>query len=220
MPDSRVNEIGFGPLNGPQRDRSVLPTSHVHTGGGLHVGPSAPTNGDVFWYDTDDTCAFSPYSPTLPITDSFDRADATTLASTSSGTPYIEAGGSWGVQGNLGVTTYTDIAGTKMRVVESLVSDVAVAVTLYRIPAPGKMGLVFRYTDNNNYLVAEQNRLIRVQAGSLTQIALYSQTLIDTDRLTVRLVGSDIKVYRNNILVLDSDSTFNQTATKHGMRYV
>lgn len=34
------------------------PASWQVMGGGpvLHIGPSAPTDGSVFWYDTDETC--------------------------------------------------------------------------------------------------------------------------------------------------------------------
>lgn len=149
------------------------------------------------------------------ITDSFNRADSTsTMGSTDTGQTWTYQSGTWGITSN---TAYPVTAsGQLTAVVESSVSDCTVQVT--HSTAGSSPGLCWRATDDNNYwLVAGLTAYKRV-AGGFTSMGS-TGGIADGDVLSVVLSGASHVIKKNGstVLTISSDS-FNQTATKHGLR--
>lgn len=94
-------------------------------------------------------------------------------------------------------------------------ADGQVAATFRSAPtASGYLqGLVFRYGDTSNYFRATRTKLEVVVGGVLqASLGTYSKAIADNDRLTVKFVGNNITVYRNNkrsapILTVVADTT-------------
>lgn len=97
-------------------------------------------------------------------------------------------------------------------------ADGQVAVTLRTdAPAGVSQGIIFRYSNATNYLLANRTTLSKKVAGSVTSLGTYSTAFSDGDRMTVKMQGSTITVYRNGTSVLTVTDSFNSTATTHGM---
>ena len=84
-------------------------------------------------------------------------------------------------------------------------------------------GLCFRFSDTSNYLYVRVTgtaiELRKVQAGADSQIASASHTWSSAAKkfLQVVLHGDSIRVFVDDDEVLDATSSFNQTATRHGL---
>ena len=84
-------------------------------------------------------------------------------------------------------------------------------------------GLCFRFSDTSNYLYVRVTgtaiELRQVQAGADSQIASASHTWSSAAKkfLQVVLHGDSIRVFVDDDEVLDATSSFNQTATRHGL---
>lgn len=94
-----------------------------------------------------------------------------------------------------------------------------VGVTFRSAPPDGTdQGLIFRYSDDNNYWRAGRVALVQKSNGNWSSAGTYSTPFSDGDRMVVNLNGSTITVYRNGEQVLQlTNETFNQTATQHGL---
>jgi len=91
-------------------------------------------------------------------------------------------------------------------------------LTFVTSPQSGQStGLILRYTDNNNYLRADMTKLKQCSAGVLTTLGTYSQAAVVGDRLLVKLSGSTITVYVNNVQVLQVTSSFNSSSSTFGI---
>jgi hypothetical protein len=89
-------------------------------------------------------------------------------------------------------------------------------------PAIGAVtvGVVFRYSDNSNYLYAAQKAsgailLVKRVAAVETTLGTAANTNATID-LRVVFYGSTVNVYRNNVLAVSASDSFNATATKIG----
>lgn len=84
-------------------------------------------------------------------------------------------------------------------------------------------GLCFRFSDTSNYLYVRVTgsavEVRKVQAGSDSLVASASHTWASSSRkfLQVLLHGSGVRVFVNSTEVLDTSSSFNVTATRHGL---
>lgn len=78
-------------------------------------------------------------------------------------------------------------------------------------------GLILRRTDDTHYIRAGIADLRTNNGGTWTILGTYSQPFAAGDRMAVQLNGTSIVVFRNNVSVLSTTSSFNQTATNHGM---
>lgn len=149
------------------------------------------------------------------VSDTFNRADSTTsLGTADTGQAWTPLATTvWGIIGN---TAYeTGNAAQALAVVETGVSDCTVSVTM---PVMGDTGLCFRASDNDNNFVTNPTALYREQSDTgYTLLGSYPQ-INAGDRLAVVLSGSTITVKVNGAAVLTVTDTFNQTATKHGLR--
>jgi len=84
-------------------------------------------------------------------------------------------------------------------------------------------GLCFRYSDTSNYLYTRVTgtavEVRKVEAGADSQVATFSHTwAIGTQKfLQVVLHGTSIRVFVDDAQVLSTTSSFNSTATRHGL---
>lgn len=95
-----------------------------------------------------------------------------------------------------------------------------VGVTFRTSPQSGQtQGIVFRYTDDNNYWRCGRVSIRKKVAGVWTTVATHSTTFLNNDRMILTLSGSSIKVFRNaaSTPVTSVTDTFNSSATKHGI---
>lgn len=109
---------------------------------------------------------------------------------------------------------------------ESDVANVAVSAPMQGPGGSTVAGLVARYTDANNYLFAcwfafePAWRIYRREAGTNVQIgaSLGGSAYSAFDTVTFEVQGTALRVKVNGVQVgTDRTSTFNQTATKHGL---
>ena len=105
-------------------------------------------------------------------------------------------------------------------VVNSGVSNTNLGLTFNTAPASGyNMGIVFRWSDDNDYFLAAQGQLLVKNSGTWSTIATYSTAMSPGDRMTVELSGTSLIVLRNGSQVASTTSAFNETATYHGISY-
>ena len=84
-------------------------------------------------------------------------------------------------------------------------------------------GLCFRYSDTSNYLYVRVTgaaiEVRKVEAGSDSQVATASHTWGTSTQkfLQVVLLGNSIRVFVDDVEVVDTSSSFNATATRHGL---
>lgn len=162
------------------------------------------------------------------ITDDFDRSDsALSLGSTSSGSLWTTRTGVLGISGNRGYP----VSLTSGWAIATL--DVGSADGCYQVKLPVARtqntiaGLVLRYSDINNFFYAYYRLGLaevlvgKVEAGVNTSNFATGAwgTDVSGNGQTLRVVlsGTSIKVYMEGVEVIDTTSSFNQTATKHGL---
>jgi hypothetical protein len=155
------------------------------------------------------------------VQDSFNRVDSsTTLGTADSGQTWQALSGTWGITGGkaYSTTANTDISA----IVESNISDLKVSALLRNNNA----SIAFRVIDSNNYLTAlispteDKVKLYSKSSGSFSLLAEITNILnIDTDyTLSITANGSSITVNLDGVEIISHTSTFNQNATKHGLR--
>lgn len=156
----------------------------------------------------------APAAGGVTITDSFNRASSTTtMGNTDTGETWVPNSGTWGIA--IDDQAYASVASQSTTVVESGVSDCTVEVTLDVV---SDSGLCLRSTDNNNHFVTNATTLFRKQSGSFTAIGTFSTGFGSGNVIKAVLSGTSIEIFRNGSSVLSVTSSFNQTATKHGLR--
>ena len=163
--------------------------------------------------------------PTISIaTDDFNRADGA-LGETGTGQTWL-----WDINSIEGAivdnVAYTDSTPGEANWIECNRSDVTLRGTVVAAPIIGTASLVFRLTDSDNglwfgddmgfgpgaYTLQKQEG-----AGAFTTLATAVSTAgAPGDVLKVVCQGSQIDCYVNDVLVISTTSTFNQSATKHG----
>jgi lysophospholipase L1-like esterase len=158
------------------------------------------------------------------ITASFTGSDGTALAGTTTDT-----GGKTFI--NRGAGTYRILSnqarmeganGNTYLTVDSGISDGTIQVTMATISGPYN-GISFRITDANNGFYFEPDpdgtlNVQKIQGGSSTILASFNPgAYANGDVYKIVLLGSSIKAYRNGTLIITTSSTFNQTATEHGL---
>lgn len=100
------------------------------------------------------------------------------------------------------------------------VSNCQVAVTFVTAPNLNFIsGIVFRWLDDTDYLIATMLGIGVVQGGTFTSLGTYPSPANVGDRLVLQLNGSTITALINNVQVLQVTSTFNQTQTLFGLIY-
>lgn len=149
--------------------------------------------------------------------DDFDRADSASLGNPSDG------GSAWEtLTGAFDIETNEVIAGGKAVLESSSVSgDVSVEITGGVPSAYG--GPVARATDANNLLYASVQvsngywQLVRRQSGSPAQLAYGTDGTDGLGTWTISFTGTTVRLLRDAVQLASVTSTFNQSATKHGI---
>lgn len=154
------------------------------------------------------------------ITDSFTRADSTSsLGNADTGQAWVAAEGTWGISSNQAY--YVSGGSSRKAYIEASTADCTVTVTM-----SGEMdygGLMFRYTDANNYNMVYNGPAVGYPAEVRTKVS-GTDTVVATfprmaagARVRVRMAGSAIQVLVDGVQVYSGTVTANQSATKHGL---
>lgn len=140
------------------------------------------------------------------------------LTDDGSGTWIQEAGTFKLSQYNNG-SVYPSVTGQRTyALISSGVANTQVGVTLLTAPEAGQSeGLVLRWTDDTHYIRASATDIRTNNGGTWTTLGTYSTACSPGDRLVVTMNGTTITAFRNGSSVLSVTSSFNQTATSHGM---
>lgn len=151
--------------------------------------------------------------------DSFNRPNSVlTLRNADTGQPWVSTT-NWGIDTNQAYCV--DPAATSFSMAELGMSDLTISVD---IKFSVNEGLVLRYTDSQNQLLARINStgiaLFKNIAGVNTNIGSYNFTPVVGTIYNVKAVcgGSSIIIYLDGVSRITATETFNQTATKHGMK--
>ncbi|MCZ2837125.1 cellulase family glycosylhydrolase [Modestobacter sp. VKM Ac-2985] len=165
-----------------------------------------------------------PTGPTIYAEDDFTRANSASLGSAPTGGAWTTKG-DWGIDANAAEYLGTGSATGQFRhaTVEAGVADCAVEATVTL--GAGESGICFRMTDAENYLLlryggnaANNYELFRIENGGGSQLASIAATTPGLPAtLRVELSGSTITPYVNGTAQTPVTSTFNQTATRHGL---
>lgn len=152
--------------------------------------------------------------------DSFTRANsAVSLGTADSGQAWSALSGTWGITSNQGYCAVSGGTNENAAVVESGIANGVVRVTM---ATSASSRVVFRRTDVDNGFIADifatSATLYRHEAGSYTELDTnLALTVNDGDIFEAVLRGPAISILQNGTEVLSATSTFNQTATKHGI---
>lgn len=154
-------------------------------------------------------------------TDNFNRTDsALSINSPSDGGSnwtIPTATAVWGISSN---TAYAPVSVSQdIVVLESSVSDVDVQMTL--VTKGTDTGIIARETDDNNYLLVTtsgSNSIYRRDTGSFVLLGTFSMAVSNNDVMKFSVSGTSLTIYQNGASRGTATSSFNQTATKHGLR--
>lgn len=158
---------------------------------------------------------------TIYVSDSFTRANSSTsLGVTDTGQSWsVGSSQAWGILNNKAYCP-TPI-NTGVAFVETGKSDISNSV---KITFNTNEGIIVRLSDELNYITARISStslgLFKIVGNTPTSLGSYSFTPTSGTVYTVRIdaTGSSIKVYLNDVLQISATDTFNQTATKSGLR--
>lgn len=158
--------------------------------------------------------------------DTFNRANTTTsLGTADTGQAWQVLLGNWGILNN---TAYTPVAySPSLAVLESNVSNCKVSARITNWDLANQLkspGICVRVTDTANYFRIIKNDispsivLQRREGGTITTL-FTSNTLplANGDKIALNMSGATIQVIYNDTVLTTITSTFNQTATKHGL---
>lgn len=156
--------------------------------------------------------------------DHFDASNGTTLASRKP--PYDDTFAAWaGDTGDFEVSSNKLIpknTGNKTAVLDFGESDCYIGANFTK--GGTTSGLVFRWSDADNYLIIRHDgtnfKLSRVSSGTLSDISgtdAFAWAVGETHHIIVECHGDYINVSLDHILHLVQHTTFNNTATKHGV---
>lgn len=161
--------------------------------------------------------------PALPsVSDTFTRADsATSLGSAETGQVWTALAGTWGISAGRAYCAAVEGGGTNRSAVavDSGASDGTVGVTLAVVASESRV--LFRASDvQNGFIVqaaTDRYILYRREAAVYTALGTYLAAPASGDRVEVVLSGNSIRVRINGVERIAVTSTFNLTATRHGL---
>lgn len=161
---------------------------------------------------------FSKPKRKVAVSDTFTRADSTTtLGNAETGPVWTVISSTWGISGNKAYCTNT--SGVRHVVLDSGKSNCEVSVD---INPSTYAGLVFRATDGNNLYAAVIGttalNLYKVALGATTTAGSYTFTPGSLHNVKAVLNGDNVDIYLDNIKRISTVDSFNNAATKHGLR--
>lgn len=158
---------------------------------------------------------------TILSTDSFDRADSTTSPGATDGAgtldplTWVERTGAWGISSNQAFTNSAVLR--SVATVNLGVSDIDIQVTLAVL---GSAGLTFRFSDTSNLWWVRNNAgtlELTERNGGVQNVRGSAAGLTAGDTIRVVANGDDIECFRNGVSQFTYNSSFNNTATHHGL---
>lgn len=156
----------------------------------------------------------------IAVYDTFNRADSTTvLGQLDSGQTWVQDLGTWGINSNSAyISAATDSTATI-----SVAAGFDAQVTVQTI-ASGTSYFLFRYLNATNYwrigaaTSAGAIVLEKVVAGVVTTVATLGINMANSTTLRITTAGDTIFAYVNGVLQTQTTDSFNNTATKLGMK--
>lgn len=138
--------------------------------------------------------------------------------------PWLTVNGAiWGISGNkafISGATVHSIAYVESEADGTVQVTVSTSDSSDRVP---RQGLLFRYSDDNNYLYLYYlNNLLqcrKIVAGGNNLLFSVAVSPADGDVLKVVLAGDQIEIWYNGSLQTTLTESFNQTAINHGMMW-
>lgn len=105
---------------------------------------------------------------------------------------------------------------------------ISAKITTINLDGAGSNGILLRYTDEDNYIFADlvagfggALRIRKVQAGSETSLASASVTVAINTTYYISITLDGDRITANGLgVTVSASSTFNNTATKHGLLLV
>jgi hypothetical protein len=159
------------------------------------------------------------------LSDAFNRADSTTsLGSADTGGAWTAQQGTWGILSNEGYLATSAGDGQCVATLDASSADGTLSAKLSFGNSPD-FGLIFRFSDNNNYSVATNDVsfsatlvLYKRVAGSFTSLGSASN-MATGGTLSVELSGGtgNITVKKNGVSAITSSDTAHG-GTKYGLR--
>lgn len=157
--------------------------------------------------------------------DSFNRANnASSLGSTNGAgnldpIAWTAANGTWGISSNEAVAP---VLANALAVVETGHSNVDVRLKIATTGGSNSYGLVFRYSDNSNYLrlvYTSTNAMSLIKRVAGVETTLYTQASFwsSGDVMQIKAINNVITIYKNGVAVARVIEPFNRSATKCGM---
>lgn len=202
---------------------------------GPFVGGAAGTGGKTvgvraYTYDRDGVVVDTLHSDALtwqaPVFDPFVE-DATPLngsrVAPTGQTWNTDAAGTWTIdRDNTGGWVSLPTSGRSHRWITSTADQRSIAVTYQSDPGTTRLaGIIFRRSGSGDFWIATQTGLYKVVASAAranpASGALTWAQFTKGQRMTVRLVGNVITVYRNGVSLGSATDSFNSTATQHGL---
>lgn len=154
--------------------------------------------------------------------DTFDRPDnATGIGNAETGQLWTYPSTAWGIQGNQAYPTSAQ--STNLALIESGVSDCEVSSDVI---LGSTDGICCRATDGGNYVVARIAissgglGLFKIVSGTATQLGVYNFGAVAGNTYNIKIIsnGASLKVLLDGVERISATDSFNQTATKHGLR--
>ena len=158
------------------------------------------------------------------VIDDFKRADsATTLGTTLTSQEWTAQSGTWGISSNQAYKP-TQVDGDKdQAVVETGLADCIIECDII-YASGGSAGITFRNTDNLNFLhcVIDWNGMNIKKFVNGTATSLDTKSFVPVVgtlyHIKCTIQGDSFDVYCNDVRYCWGSSSFNNTATKHGLR--
>lgn len=150
--------------------------------------------------------------------DTFTRANGA-IGDLETGQSWTQASGTFTVASNEMVTS----SGVGASCVVDALADGTLLCDGYASNAVAS-SVMFRYTSTSNYLLVYHYQttftLYKVESGSASVVATVSTAPTASAFYTYKIIlsGSSIKAYIDDVLKIDTTSTFNQTAVGVGMQ--
>lgn len=156
--------------------------------------------------------------------DNFNRTDSSSAMGTPSdaGSDWVALTGTWGIASNRGYCATDSGDNQNSAVLESSASDVDVEVTC--TTGNNDQGIILRATDASNYILLRHGTdgsviFYKREAGTFTSFASTSGvSQSNGDVIKATASGNDFELFVNGVSALTGTSSFNNTATKHGLR--
>lgn len=150
------------------------------------------------------------------VIDSFNRSDSESLGTADTGQVWS---GGFGITSNQAHSTVASV--DTFDTVDSSMPDCTVSVKMVNLSTGSWSGPCARYTDANNVYWIETNGttiyLKKKEAGAAANLGSGTGAYAGCT-LRIKVNGSSIKAYVDDIEKISATSTFNQTATRHGLK--